>query len=109
RHHILTSLKPYTCISEECKDPPLLFSKESEWRDHLHSFHGPRWSQEVYRPLQWCCDIGHSAPLYFVKEKGLEEHLVETHSDIFAREQIPTVLNQNSLPSLREPHVCPLC
>ncbi|KAL7934267.1 hypothetical protein V8C35DRAFT_302164 [Trichoderma chlorosporum] len=108
RHHILEALEPYICLSESCKDPPKLFNKFSEWRNHMRSVHGVRWPQEVYKPIQWCCDIGHDT-VYFDKETLLESHLIEKHPGTFKSDQIPTVIEQNSISLSREPHVCPLC
>ncbi|KAL8356676.1 hypothetical protein RB601_001807 [Gaeumannomyces tritici] len=107
-HHVLRHLELYACLSQACKDPPKLFSKRSEWRDHMRSAHGIRWAEEIYPPVQWCCDIGHE-PVYFDKERDMERHLADEHSNTFTPAQYPTVIEQTSLPSSREEHVCPLC
>src|SRR3569833_3074821 len=107
-HNVLRHLEPYACLSQACKDPPKLFSKRSEWRDHMCSAHGVRWPEEIYPPAQWSCDIGHE-PVYFDKERDMERHLADEHSNTFTPAQYPTVIEQNSLPSSREELVCPLC
>ncbi|KAI0891514.1 hypothetical protein F4806DRAFT_305061 [Annulohypoxylon nitens] len=85
-----------------------MFRKESEWRQHMRGVHGVRWPQEIYKPLQWYCDIGHPGPLYFSRE-DLKKHLTSAHSNIFTPDQQMIILEQNSVSSLRAPNTCPLC
>jgi hypothetical protein len=105
----MSCLQPFACLSEECKEPPKLFSSEVDWISHMTKAHGGEWPREMYKPTQWFCDVDHPNTLYFPYDQELVQHLRDTHSGTFNETQIATVLSQNTLSTPRDRHVCPLC
>ncbi|TQN70217.1 hypothetical protein CSHISOI_05332, partial [Colletotrichum shisoi] len=45
RKHVDEDLKPFFCVSEQCTDPAVGFSKYSSWRKHMEEEHGTNWIQ----------------------------------------------------------------
>ncbi|WQF89428.1 Putative protein kinase [Colletotrichum destructivum] len=45
RKHVDDDLKPFFCVSEQCTDPAVGFSKYSSWRKHMEEEHGTNWIQ----------------------------------------------------------------
>lgn len=109
RQHVLGDLEPYVCISEECRDPPILFSEESEWREHMHDIHGMCWVQEIYKPLQWCCDLGHETSHLYRSREELGKHLAEVHSHQLTPQKRAIFAGGSSVLSRSPPNTCPLC
>lgn len=70
-----------------------------------------RWSQEVHKPIRWFCDLNHEKPQLFPNQQDLKQHLLDRHSDSFesSAEILALILDQSSMPALRELKVCPLC
>ncbi|KAM0473030.1 hypothetical protein ACHAPX_008395 [Trichoderma viride] len=58
--HLEEDVRPYTCLSEDCRCPLLFFANMKQWRYHMNYYHSYQWTRRVHR-IMWFCDIDHEA------------------------------------------------
>ncbi|KAI1744743.1 caspase domain-containing protein [Xylaria scruposa] len=104
--HFEQDLKLYTCISETCVEPPQLFVRFHEWRQHMDEKHSTDWMSEIHKPLGWCCDIEHDDK-NFNNEDEYDQHVQEIHP---GNESERFELKKwSELQRKRPPYICPIC
>ncbi|KLO82179.1 Uncharacterized protein LW93_9362 [Fusarium fujikuroi] len=106
--HVDDDLEPYTCISEDCVEPPHLFSRYEAWVKHMEDKHSCRWTELVHKPISWCCDIGHEEQ-YFETERDFDEHLRTSHQDYGEEDEIAELKEWCEFRRARPPYTCPIC
>lgn len=99
----------YTCISEECADPPQLFARFDDWKRHMDAEHTPQWMQRVHRPTSWCCDRGHDVPQWYTTEPEFDKHVKEEHADYADGAGLDMLKEWCGIQRLRGADVCPVC
>jgi hypothetical protein len=102
RAHLLSDLRPYSCISEECVDQDNLFETREQWLAHELENH--------YQ--EWWCDLPHDANLkttfVFFTEKGFTSHTQKEHPGAIAR-NADYYIARARRPSLYPFAKCPFC
>src|SRR5579859_449353 len=100
RKHILSDLRPYSCISPGCARFDQLFETREEWISHEQSHH-----------CEWHCNAAHDEPSIevFVSAENFKDHLVRKHSDSITDSQIPFLIDTQKRPSLFPFRHCPFC
>ncbi|RKL50911.1 hypothetical protein BFJ72_g364 [Fusarium proliferatum] len=106
--HVDDDLEPYTCISEDCVEPPRLFSRYEAWAKHMEDKHSCRWTELVHKPISWCCDTGHEEQ-YFETERDFDEHLRASHQDHVEEDEITELKEWCQFRRARPPYTCPIC
>ncbi|KAM0549948.1 hypothetical protein ACHAPJ_009195 [Fusarium lateritium] len=112
RNHLNEDLRPYTCISEECRNFPTSFSTVKEWKTHLCDKHDPNWTRYIYR-IKWHCPYCPKEEVYFWTQELLARHLTEdgagkhpAHLDKLELARV-TARGKTGIP--RDETECPLC
>lgn len=99
RKHLSGDVRPYTCISEDCPSPLVLYSTRAEWEDHMKKEH----------PKKWKCQLCNSAEKFlFSKVDKLVEHVRQKHMDSFLEEDLEAVQLWPSTFTIGL-DTCPLC
>lgn len=101
RRHLLSDLRPYSCISEPCNAAEQLFETREIWIEHEIIFHHQ----------EWWCDAPHDdepAVRVFSSKETFTNHLLSDH-DCFEEAQVPFLLASGIHPSLFPFLVCPFC
>ncbi|KAG4255639.1 serine/threonine protein kinase [Fusarium proliferatum] len=106
--HVDDDLEPYTCISEDCVEPPHLFSRYESWVKHMEDKHSCRWTELVHKPISWCCDTGHEEQ-YFETVRDFDEHLRTSHQDYGEEDEIAELKEWCEFRRARPPYTCPIC
>ncbi|EPE02713.1 hypothetical protein F503_04062 [Ophiostoma piceae UAMH 11346] len=107
-HHIQSDLKLYTCISEDCCQPPLLFERYAEWKKHMDNAHTLQWTMNVHSPASWSCDLDHNEE-WFSKEEDYESHMLARHSDQINGYEMDDLKELASAKQPRTWDTCPIC
>ncbi|GAP84977.2 putative serine threonine protein kinase [Rosellinia necatrix] len=109
RAHIDKDLRPYVCISEQCRGFPVDFFNVKEWKAHMQNAHHADWIQFVHR-VTWQCP--HCNDNFMTKEL-LHNHLTENHQKHYATSPDPLELAEDIIRSettrFRAADECPLC
>ncbi|KAI0441646.1 caspase domain-containing protein [Xylaria telfairii] len=106
RHHLHRDLSLYPCLSEMCAEPPQLFVRFDEWRQHMDEQHSSNWVKKIHKPLGWCCDVDHDDQ-YFDDEEEYDQHFKESHLEY---ESERTELKEwSKIQRERPPYTCPIC
>ncbi|KAI1169868.1 hypothetical protein F4777DRAFT_571592 [Nemania sp. FL0916] len=115
RRHMQKDWYPFICLSEYCANltPVPSFSKFHDWEQHMRVQHGDNWSQTVYKPPTWVCNLDHSDKdkpglLFFPTHSGLADHVRESHDGITS-EEIHRMRRYSVMSLSRAADVCPLC
>ncbi|KAH7322490.1 hypothetical protein B0I35DRAFT_183032 [Stachybotrys elegans] len=106
--HLKQDLKLYTCISEECCDPPQLFMGYEEWKQHMEVEHSRTWMEEVHRLVHWCCEIDHEEE-WFHDEASFEAHIRAKHPAYTGVPELTTLKEWCEVPLERPAYTCPIC
>ncbi|RFU23756.1 hypothetical protein B7463_g12581, partial [Scytalidium lignicola] len=106
QYHVDRDLKLYTCISEECSEPPQFFIRFDEWRRHMDEQHSTNWIEEIHKPLGWCCDVNHIY-LYFNDESKYDQHVQTEHPEYETEKAELKELSE--LQRARPSYTCPIC
>ncbi|KAG5804767.1 hypothetical protein H9Q74_010283 [Fusarium xylarioides] len=106
--HVDNDLEPYTCISEDCVEPPQLFSRYEAWAKHMEDKHSSRWTELVHKPTSWCCDTDHEEQ-YFEVESEFDEHVREAHRNCGEEDEIVELKEWCEVRRARPPYTCPIC
>ncbi|CAK7237317.1 hypothetical protein SEUCBS140593_009919 [Sporothrix eucalyptigena] len=106
--HIQGDLKLYTCISEECCQPPLLFASYAEWKKHMDDTHTPQWPMKIHSPASWWCDLDHDEE-WFSKEEDFERHMLARHADRIEGYDMDDVKELATAKQPRTRDTCPVC
>ena len=115
RSHFNKDLEPYACISEECQDPPIYFTKISSWQKHMTAMHTNRWTELIHKPKTWYCDLQHQDQVEQSRRKrfntveAFRQHLTVDHSYDLTPSTIDAKLRTNVLSPSRQPGICPIC
>ena len=107
RRHVDADLKPYVCISEECRETLPLFIEFQEWFQHMQESHSLEWPQNVHK-MMWCCPVCHFHEP-FRSKIDFEEHMKASHAEKFTESQILTLTRRSMRLFPRAPSTCPLC
>lgn len=102
REHLLSDLRPYSCMSQYCKDYDQLFDTREKWMEHEFQFHHN----------EWWCDATHcknSSSKIFLSEEAFTQHLRMAHVDSFENHQLPFLVARAKRPSLFPFKFCPFC
>ncbi|XDG04957.1 hypothetical protein ABKA04_004572 [Annulohypoxylon sp. FPYF3050] len=108
KHHVDVDLQLYTCISEDCIDPPQLFARFEDWKVHMDGRHSEKWIREVHTPISWRCRECKECP-WFEDEAAIEEHIERQHPEYG---EGPELEVQKALFEEKPPrpvHTCPIC
>ncbi|KAM0260506.1 hypothetical protein ACHAQJ_002739 [Trichoderma viride] len=106
--HVDKDFSLYSCISEQCADPPKLFADFSSWIQHMDTEHGMKWMQKVHRPISWYCDRGHDE-VWFSNSDTLEEHIRSHHTDYSEGPELEMFKEWCEVRKSRRPYTCPVC
>ncbi|KAK1248919.1 hypothetical protein MKX08_007139 [Trichoderma sp. CBMAI-0020] len=107
--HVNRDVKPFVCLSEQCRSPVLFFASMERWIEHMNKMHSHEWTRKIH-PASWICDTNHDA-IQFKDVESFREHMNDTDSH-------PTTPNDHELRVLeieqwrylpRNEHLCPLC
>ena len=101
RAHLLSDLRPYSCISETCSSSDQLFETREQWIAHeLENHH-----------KEWWCDFPHEdeSILIFRRETDFTGHLEDSHASLFNRRNLPFLASRAMHPSLYPFTECPFC
>ncbi|PVH67866.1 hypothetical protein DL98DRAFT_600035 [Cadophora sp. DSE1049] len=107
QRHVNEDLRPFVCISEKCSQPPQAFEHFEIWAKHMRDSHSDKWTQRVYKPVIWRCDLYHEEEV-FADEGRFEEHLRSKH-DSFSTAQRKAFSRSSRSTQRRRPNICPLC
>jgi hypothetical protein len=107
RRHVESDFQLYACISEKCAEPPQLFSRYEDWKQHMESEHTPTWMQKIHRPLNWRCGDHDEPP--FTDEKEFEEHVKLKHSEHAESPELEIFKELCQVRQPRRPDTCPVC
>ncbi|KEZ43237.1 hypothetical protein SAPIO_CDS4926 [Scedosporium apiospermum] len=108
RRHVDEDLKLYACISEQCLEPPQLFSRFDDWCRHMDQVHSPRWAETVHGIPFWCCDTNHEV-LNFDDEAAFDRHVMEQHPEYDTQSDITLLKEWCRIRRDRPPYTCPIC
>ncbi|KAI6774803.1 hypothetical protein HG530_001561 [Fusarium avenaceum] len=98
----------YACISEECVEPPQLFPHFDKWVKHMEDEHSIRWTEEIHKPINWCCDTGHEEQ--FFNDQALFDNHIETHhQDLNTVDEVAELRDWGEIRRPRPPYTCPIC
>src|ERR1700722_11463491 len=120
RQHYRNDLKPFPCLSQDCRDSRPSFTSRTEWLNHMKSAHSGAWSQEIHRQPMWVCnnnrhndrDYNNKAVYMFSTPSDLHNHILLQHEynaispddaeiwELVRRSEV------NGIPPLA---LCPLC
>ncbi|KAK7926809.1 hypothetical protein PG985_003807 [Apiospora marii] len=103
----LECLKPYVCISEQCKYPSPHFRTAQEWRNHMENTHSPQWPQTIHAIADWHCTLC-TCDVNFEYRHELEEHIRTCHG-LHDTEQIALRMEGSFQTQPRHEGICPLC
>lgn len=99
RDHLFSDLRPYSCISDPCRDYDKLFETREQWIGHEVQYHYQEW---------WC--EGHHeddlSPRAFASEKDLIDHILQNHPE---SSNIDFLVARARRPSLFPFKSCPFC
>ncbi|KAK0708483.1 WD40-repeat-containing domain protein [Lasiosphaeris hirsuta] len=108
RKHVDKDLKPYICISENCRELPCSFTTFKAWNQHMTAQHGLAWYQDVYPPSSWVCAICLDASSNgFQHPNELYIHMKSRHD--FSETQLAAIVHLSKIQVQRRPDICPLC
>jgi hypothetical protein len=102
REHLLSDLRPYSCISELCDNYDELFETREKWVEHELQFHHD----------EWWCDTRHitgSSVQVFTSEKEFSDHMLKDHSHSFSPAQFDFLINRGKRSSPFPFKKCPFC
>ena len=108
KRHLQSDLKLYTCISEECHDPPQLFDRFEEWKSHMDKEHTPRWTVQVHMPVSWCCELDHDEE-WFNEEQAFEAHVKDHHHEYSSDSELADLKELSMVRQPRQIYLCPVC
>ncbi|KAH6962517.1 CHAT domain-containing protein [Ilyonectria sp. MPI-CAGE-AT-0026] len=106
--HVRDDLQLYACISEKCLEPPQLFARFEEWKQHMDGKHTRDWIQQVHLPLRWCCDLC-PEETWFDAETDIESHILVEHKDYADESRLATLKEWCEVRLARPPWTCPVC
>jgi hypothetical protein len=115
RSHFNKDLEPYTCISEQCQDPPLYFASIRRWQKHMTAMHTTHWTEQIHKPRFWYCDLEHAdqagppSLMKFDSVEKLRDHFLVDHSHDLLPARINSKLRTNVLALSRPSGTCPFC
>jgi hypothetical protein len=98
---LLSDLRPYSCISEDCKYKDLVFESREKWIAHELNNH--------YQ--EWWCEFPHedNSIAIFHTEEGFVTHLEDIHPTSFTDITLPFLVARARHPSLYPFTECPFC
>ncbi|KAH8121574.1 hypothetical protein FP744_10004293 [Trichoderma asperellum] len=98
KRHVFSDLKPYICLSEDCKATEKWFARRHEWILHEIQSH---W--KLYACPYSCSEV-------FQSRSKCVEHVQKSHSISIPEHQLEAMINLNSRPIKSENGVlCPMC
>lgn len=104
KKHVFGDLRPYSCLSETCSLPNQLFTRRSEWRQHMEHEH---WRV-------WQCSLGCTgAAARFQSAEEFRHHSQAFHADelrLYGNLDLQVDLHLSSVRDLSKARQsCPLC
>nr|XP_036574590.1 uncharacterized protein CTRU02_15443 [Colletotrichum truncatum]KAF6781042.1 hypothetical protein CTRU02_15443 [Colletotrichum truncatum] len=98
KKHVLSDLRPYTCLAEKCLAPEHEFSRKKEWMQHMLQNH-----LRIYRCPYGCASNFHS-------QTESKAHLMETHEVTVPERSAEDLVELSSHPLPSDVQTkCPLC
>ncbi|KID97744.1 transcription factor Cys6, partial [Metarhizium majus ARSEF 297] len=98
KQHVMSDLRPYMCLFENCLTADKEYSRRHEWMDHVLQKH---WKT-------WRCPG--SCQGYWSSEASLKRHVQEAHSDIVSTGDLNASIARNErMKPLDAKTECPLC
>ncbi|KAI0103317.1 hypothetical protein GGR51DRAFT_524542 [Nemania sp. FL0031] len=107
--HFIRDFCPYVCISEDCGAQPEYFASRQEWRKHMDDVHSLQWTEDVYRPYVWYCNVGHAEHKWFETSLDLRQHVMGEHQDDCDQEERELIVVRNVIQRPRRSTACPFC
>jgi hypothetical protein len=101
RAHLLSDLRPYSCVSPGCSFPDLVFESRDQWIAHELDNH--------YQ--EWWCDFPYDDQTIFIVPSQTEftTHVQSTHPTLFSPANIDFFVSRAQRPSLYPFTRCPFC
>lgn len=102
-------VKPFVCLSEQCRWPVLFFTRMEQWIEHMNKMHSHEWTRTIHS-ASWICDTGHDA-IQFTDVESFREHMDDKGSH-------PMISDEHNLHVLEieqwrhlphDEYACPLC
>ncbi|KAL8375693.1 hypothetical protein RB595_007010 [Gaeumannomyces hyphopodioides] len=110
--HLIADLRPYVCVSEECRSFPTSFRSTKEWRAHMNENHGSEWSQYIHR-IKWSCPFCGDQAGPISSEDLLVRHLThdqaEKHPPAMDAFERAKAKSRGRAANPRQANHCPLC
>ena len=106
--HVQRDLKLYTCISEDCYQPPVLFASYAEWKKHMDDTHTHQWTMNVHSPASSWCGLDHDEE-WFSNERDYESHMLARHANQFEGYDMDDMKELASAKQPRTWNTCPVC
>ncbi|RSL91798.1 hypothetical protein CEP51_000020 [Fusarium floridanum] len=98
KKHVFRDLRPYVCLSEDCRTPDHLYQRRNDWKMHMRREH---WKT-------WHCPFGCDAE--FDSAKGFQNHVETAHEQNVSLEKIHTLEGLSSRADVTKANgQCPLC
>jgi len=96
RTHLLSDLRPYTCLYPGCDRYDQLFETREKWMAH-----------ELSHRYEWHRDD--ASVLVFSTEEKFKDHLLRDHDDPVTQHQVHFLIDTHKRPSLFPFLWCPFC
>ncbi|PTB43804.1 hypothetical protein M441DRAFT_453279 [Trichoderma asperellum CBS 433.97] len=111
KDHLNEDVKPYVCLSEQCRTPVLFFRTIGHWVDHMNHRHSPEWTKRIHIGT-WLCDFEHDVAR-FNELESFREHMNDEHNHPIRGPPTKHELDvleicQYKLVT-RDEHICPFC
>ena len=100
RNHVISDLRPYVCVFDECSDPDHGYQAETHWFEHEQWQHNVSWS---------CNGFNAHAPAIFGNRSEFRAHFETSHSGLFSPSDIDKHLEVSATPSKELFTHCPFC
>ncbi|TGJ79453.1 hypothetical protein E0Z10_g9300 [Xylaria hypoxylon] len=99
KKHVLSDLRPYICLAEDCSAANKEYGRRHEWMNHMLQKHWKSWAC----PYQ--CGLNHTT------EKNLRQHVTGTHGSVTEMELDAMIARCGRIRSLSpsSPAECPFC
>ncbi|EHK44519.1 hypothetical protein TRIATDRAFT_319773 [Trichoderma atroviride IMI 206040] len=107
--HVNRDVKPFVCLSEQCRSPVLFFASMERWIEHMNKMHSYEWTRRIH-PASWICDTDHDA-IQFKDVESFREHMNDKDSHLITPDGhelgVLEIEQWRYLP--HDEYLCPLC
>lgn len=98
RTHVVNDLDAYVCLFDECDKPEELYTRSSDWLNHMHA-----------HTLRWRCNSKPHGTVVFPTQEQYLDHMRHEHSASFTEPQLRVLAERNGRPIGPMFDFCPIC